>query len=113
MFFVNPRDQRIARYEIIYVISIRTIGHIPSVITMPSTPGCENKADVDDEVKTTLLTEALSAAFKIVSVYATTFGMTLLGSESNDTSLAYESYQSRSYLHDLLNNSRFIYIPCG
>jgi hypothetical protein len=80
---------------------------------MPSTPGCENKADVDDEVKTTLLTEALSAAFKIVSVYATTFGMTLLGSESNDTSLAYESYQSRSYLHDLLNNSRFIYIPCG
>lgn len=72
------------------VIQFRPERHkdVPSVITIPSTPGCVKQAEDDDEVKTTLLTNALSAAFKIASVYATTLVMTTLGSVLNETSLA-------------------------
>lgn len=64
---------------------------IPSVTTIPSTPGCALKAADDDEVKTTRLTDALLAAFKIASVYAMTLVMTMLGSALSDTSVASKS----------------------
>lgn len=52
---------------------------LPSVATIPSTPGCGNAAAEADEVRTTLLIDpsgCLAAASKTVSVAETTFGIT-------------------------------------
>lgn len=63
-------------------------GNLPSVTAMRSSPRCGAWAAKDEEVRTTLLTDASAEAFNKASVVETTLFMILPASVSKDTSEA-------------------------